>query len=212
MRIRYAADRHAAVPPPVLATPPRKRARRGPRARRKSVSARLTIADAASSGYLDAASITRHQTPVVTPATKTRWRNSPRKPSMRRVVVKPPWFPQYSSRCRDTSIESPERAPRPKAGLAEATSTHPPKRRFIHGGAIFRTRTSRWRLPRCRSGSGPYVPSIRSVPVGSRHPKLILEAWKRVPPSRYRFPERNPFSERGRAPARARAAYRARRA
>jgi hypothetical protein len=39
---------------------------------------------------------------------------------MRRVFVKPPGFQRFCIVDRDTSTEPPERAPRPKAGLAEA--------------------------------------------------------------------------------------------
>lgn len=51
---------------------------------------------------------------------------------------------------------------------------------------------------------GSDVPSIRvSATNGTKHPKLVLEAWRRGPPSRPRFRRGTRSIRRGRAPARA---------
>ncbi len=116
------------------------------------------------------------------------------------VIVK---RPSLLSGCRDTSTDSPERAPRQERGSC--------RRRILRTavkctGRVLDPRRAHPSLVASLTSKRVAPTNLLSVSVRCRHraPKTTLEAWKRVPPSRLRFSRGESMaSSRERAPARA---------
>jgi len=107
---------------------------------------------------------------------------------MRWVVVKPPEIPQYFSVLKRHLRRAAGAGPPPKSG-ARVGSEHRSSESTFHTRRVAIPETSdirSWRLP----DAGPFWLLRTFYPCrcdGTEHPRLMLEAWRRVPPSRPRF-------------------------